>query len=218
MQAERRRQGRVGRRGSAAHLVWRAGRIAASLASIQATEFPLLCMDQEKILDTIDPEKDVDGFHISNVGRLTTGQKGMVPCIPLSCLMLLREKLGDISRLNAIIVSNLGLDGWPMAQLLLARGCSVTIAHHRSRNTAELCRMGDIVIANTGRPKGIKGIWIRPGATIIDIGVHNIIENGRSRLVGDVDFASAAEVAGAITVPGGVHRMATVCLLTNTLM
>ena len=175
-------------------------------------------MDAEAVINAIDPAKDVDGFHILNVGLLGTGQKSMVPCTPLGCLLMLRDRLGDLSGLNAVVVGRSNIVGKPMAQLLLGDSCTVTIAHSRTRNLAEVCRSADILVAAVGRPRMIPGDWVKPGATVIDVGINRIEEDGRTRLVGDVDFDSAARVAGAITpVPGGVGPMTIACLLANTL-
>ncbi|MDQ7774488.1 MAG: bifunctional methylenetetrahydrofolate dehydrogenase/methenyltetrahydrofolate cyclohydrolase FolD [Paracoccus aminovorans] len=175
-------------------------------------------MDAEAVINAIDPAKDVDGFHILNVGLLGTGQKSMVPCTPLGCLLMLRDRLGDLSGLNAVVVGRSNIVGKPMAQLLLGESCTVTIAHSRTKNLAEVCRSADILVAAVGRPRMIPGDWIKPGATVIDVGINRIEEDGRTRLVGDVDFDSAARVAGAITpVPGGVGPMTIACLLANTL-
>ena len=175
-------------------------------------------MDSEAVINAIDPRKDVDGFHILNVGLLGTGQKSMVPCTPLGCLLMLRDRLGDLSGLNAVVVGRSNIVGKPMAQLLLGDSCTVTIAHSRTKNLAEVCRGADILVAAVGRPRMIPGDWVKPGATVIDVGINRIEENGKTRLVGDVDFDSAARVAGAITpVPGGVGPMTIACLLANTL-
>ena len=175
-------------------------------------------MDADAVINAIDPAKDVDGFHILNVGLLGTGQKAMVPCTPLGCLMMLRARLGDLSGLNAVVVGRSNIVGKPMAQLLLRESCTVTVAHSRTRDLAEVCRRADILVAAVGRPRMIPGDWIKPGATVVDVGINRIAEDGRNRLVGDVDFASAARVAGAITpVPGGVGPMTIACLLANTL-
>ena len=175
-------------------------------------------LDAEAVINAIDPAKDVDGFHILNVGLLGTGQKAMVPCTPLGCLMMLRDRLGDLSGLNAVVVGRSNIVGKPMAQLLLGENCTVTIAHSRTRDLAAVCRGADILVAAVGRARMIPGGWIKPGATVIDVGINRIGEDGRTRLVGDVDFASAAEIAGAITpVPGGVGPMTIACLLANTL-
>ncbi|QRZ13245.1 bifunctional methylenetetrahydrofolate dehydrogenase/methenyltetrahydrofolate cyclohydrolase FolD [Paracoccus methylovorus] len=175
-------------------------------------------VNAEAVLNAIDPAKDVDGFHILNVGLLGTGQKSMVPCTPLGCLMMLREQLGELSGLNAVVVGRSNIVGKPMAQLLLNESCTVTIAHSRTRDLAGVCRRADILVAAVGRPRMIPGNWIKPGATVIDVGINRIEEGGRNRLVGDVDFDSAVQVAGAITpVPGGVGPMTIACLLANTL-
>ncbi|SIR19258.1 methenyltetrahydrofolate cyclohydrolase /5,10-methylenetetrahydrofolate dehydrogenase (NADP+) [Paracoccus thiocyanatus] len=175
-------------------------------------------MDAGAVIDAIDPAKDVDGFHVLNVGRLGTGQKAMVPCTPLGCLLLLKEQLGDLSGLDAVVVGRSNIVGKPMAQLLLAENCTVTVAHSRTRDLAEHCRRADILVAAVGRPGMIRGDWIKPGATVIDVGINRIEEAGRARLVGDVDFEGAVQVAGAITpVPGGVGPMTIACLLANTL-
>ncbi len=175
-------------------------------------------LNSELVINSIDPAKDVDGFHISNVGLLGTGQKAMVPCTPLGCLMMLRDHLGSLSGLNAVVVGRSNIVGKPMAQLLLGESCTVTIAHSRTKDLAEVCRRVDILVAAVGRPEMIKGDWVKPGATVIDVGINRIEREGRNRLVGDVDFASAVEVAGAITpVPGGVGPMTIACLLANTL-
>ena len=175
-------------------------------------------MDADAVINAIDPAKDVDGFHVLNVGLLGTGQKAMVPCTPLGWLMMLRDRLGDLSGLNAVVVGRSNIVGKPMAQLLLAESCTVTIAHSRTRNLAEVCRGADILVAAVGRPRMIPGDWVKPGAPVIDVGINRIEDGGKTRLVGDVDFASAAPVAGAITpVPGGVGPMTIACLLQNTL-
>ncbi|WP_134678608.1 bifunctional methylenetetrahydrofolate dehydrogenase/methenyltetrahydrofolate cyclohydrolase FolD [Paracoccus ravus] len=175
-------------------------------------------LDAEAVINAIEPAKDVDGFHILNVGLLGTGQKAMVPCTPLGCLMMLRDRLGDLSGLNAVVVGRSNIVGKPMAQLLLGESCTVTIAHSRTKDLAEICRRADILVAAVGRPRMIPGDWIKPGATVIDVGINRIAQDGRTRLVGDVDFDSAKEVAGAITpVPGGVGPMTIACLLANTL-
>ncbi len=176
-------------------------------------------MDSDKVIATIDPAKDVDGFHISNVGLLGTGQKAMVPCTPLGCLMMLRSQLGDLSGLNAVVIGRSNIVGKPMAHLLLGENCTVTVAHSRTKDLPEVVRRADIVVAAVGRPGMVKGDWIKPGATVIDVGINRIeAEDGKKRLVGDVEFDSAKEVAGAITpVPGGVGPMTIACLLANTL-
>ena len=178
-------------------------------------------LNEELVINSILPEKDVDGFHISNVGRLSTGQKSMVPCTPLGCLMMLRDHHGSLSGLNAVVVGRSNIVGKPMANLLLRDSCTVTIAHSRTKNIEEICRAADIVVAAVGRPEMITGDWIGKGATVIDVGINRIPhpeKPGKNKLVGDVDFASASAVAGAITpVPGGVGPMTIACLLANTL-
>ncbi|NDV52079.1 MULTISPECIES: bifunctional methylenetetrahydrofolate dehydrogenase/methenyltetrahydrofolate cyclohydrolase FolD [unclassified Salipiger] len=178
-------------------------------------------LNSDLVINSIDPAKDVDGFHISNVGLLGTGQKSMVPCTPLGCLMMLRDHLGALSGLNAVVVGRSNIVGKPMAQLLLGDSCTVTIAHSRTKDLAEVCRRADILVAAVGRAEMIPGDWVKPGATVIDVGINRIPApekgEGKHRLVGDVEFASAAEVAGAITpVPGGVGPMTIACLLANT--
>jgi methylenetetrahydrofolate dehydrogenase (NADP+)/methenyltetrahydrofolate cyclohydrolase len=176
-------------------------------------------LDVDEVIDTIDPGKDVDGFHISNVGRLATGQDALVPCTPLGCLMLLRQHLGDLSGAEAVVVGRSNIVGKPMAQLLLRDSATVTVAHSRTRDLAAVCRRADILVAAVGRPEMVTGDWVRPGATVIDVGINRVpTPDGKGRIVGDVHFASAAEVAGAITpVPGGVGPMTIACLLANTL-
>lgn len=176
-------------------------------------------IDEAKVLASIVPEKDVDGFHIMNVGRLATGQKAMVPCTPLGCLMMLRDHLGSLSGKEAVVIGRSNIVGKPMAQLLLGDSCTVTIAHSRTADLEATVRRADIVIAAVGRPQMVPGSWIKPGATVIDVGINRVPGKGdKMRLVGDVDFDSCAEVAGAITpVPGGVGPMTIACLLANTL-
>jgi methylenetetrahydrofolate dehydrogenase (NADP+)/methenyltetrahydrofolate cyclohydrolase len=174
-------------------------------------------LDSDLVINAIDPAKDVDGFHISNVGLLGTGQKAMVPCTPLGCLMLLRDLHGDLSGMEAVVIGRSNIVGKPMAQLLLGDSCTVTIAHSRTRDLPGVVRRADIVVAAVGRPEMVKGDWIRPGATVIDVGINRIEADGKTKLVGDVDYDSAAAVAGAITpVPGGVGPMTIACLLANT--
>ena len=175
-------------------------------------------LNSELVINSIDPAKDADGFHISNVGLLGTGQKSMVPCTPLGCLMMLRDHLGSLSGLNAVVVGRSNIVGKPMAQLLLGDSCTVTIAHSRTKDLAAVCRGADILVAAVGRPEMITGDFVRPGATVIDVGINRIERDGKVKLVGDVHYVSAAEVAGAITpVPGGVGPMTIACLLANTL-
>jgi methylenetetrahydrofolate dehydrogenase (NADP+)/methenyltetrahydrofolate cyclohydrolase len=175
-------------------------------------------LNEDLVINSIDPTKDVDGFHISNVGLLGTGQKSMVPCTPLGCLMLLRDHHGSLSGLDAVVIGRSNIVGKPMAQLLLSDSCTVTIAHSRTKNLPDVVRRADIVIAAVGRQKMVIGDWIKPSATVIDVGINRIEKpEGGTRLVGDVDFASCFEVAGAITpVPGGVGPMTIACLLANT--
>lgn len=178
-------------------------------------------MDEQKVIATINPDKDVDGFHVVNVGRLATGLPGFVPCTPLGCVMMLKDRLGSLSGLDAVVIGRSNIVGKPMAQLLIAESCTVTVAHSRTRDLAEVVRRADIVVAAVGRPEMVKGDWIKPGATVIDVGINRVpaAEEGKTRLVGDVDFASASQVAGAITpVPGGVGPMTIAVLLRNTIV
>ncbi|MBS9715888.1 bifunctional methylenetetrahydrofolate dehydrogenase/methenyltetrahydrofolate cyclohydrolase FolD [Pseudohalocynthiibacter aestuariivivens] len=176
-------------------------------------------LNEDLVINSIDPAKDVDGFHISNVGLLGTGQRSMVPCTPLGCLMMLRDYHGSLSGLNAVVIGRSNIVGKPMAQLLLGDSCTVTIAHSRTKDLPEVVRRADIVVAAVGRPEMVPGDWIREGATVIDVGINRIEkEDGKTKLVGDVDFESVSKVAGAITpVPGGVGPMTIACLLANTL-
>ena len=178
-------------------------------------------LNEDLIINSIAPEKDVDGFHISNVGLLGTGQKSMVPCTPLGCLMMLRDYHGSLSGMDAVVIGRSNIVGKPMAQLLLGDSCTVTIAHSRTKDLAEVVRRADIVVAAVGRPEMVPGDWIKEGATVIDVGINRIPApekgEGKMKLVGDVDFASCSERAGAITpVPGGVGPMTIACLLANT--
>jgi methylenetetrahydrofolate dehydrogenase (NADP+) / methenyltetrahydrofolate cyclohydrolase len=177
-------------------------------------------IDANKVLTSVDPDKDVDGFHPVNAGRLAIGLEGFVPCTPLGCLKLLRAELGDLSGKQAVVIGRSNIVGKPMALLLLEAHCTVTIAHSRTRDLAEVVRRADIVVAAVGRPQMVKGQWLKPGAAVIDVGINRIAgEGGNSHLVGDVDFASASQVAGAITpVPGGVGPMTIACLIRNTLL
>ena len=175
-------------------------------------------LDDQAVIAAIDPDKDVDGFHIANAGRLAVGQTGFVPCTPLGCMMLLADRLGDLSGMEAVVIGRSNIVGKPMAQLLLGDSCTVTIAHSRTKDLADVCRRADIVVAAVGRPEMVPGDWVKPGATVIDVGINRIERDGKTVLVGDVDYASAAAVAGAITpVPGGVGPMTIACLLANTL-
>ena len=174
-------------------------------------------LDEDEVINAIRPEKDVDGFNILNVGRLSVGQPGLTPCTPLGCMMMLKDQIGDLTGLNAVVVGRSNIVGKPMAQLLLREHCTVTIAHSRTKNLADVCRGADILVAAVGRPRLIQGDWVKPGATVIDVGMNRIEEDGKSRLVGDVDYEAAFENAGAITpVPGGVGPMTIACLMYNT--
>ena len=183
-------------------------------------------LDEQKVIATINPDKDVDGFHVISAGRLAVGQKGFVPCTPLGCLMLLKDRLGNLSGLDAVVIGRSNIVGKPMAQLLLGESCTVTIAHSRTKDLPAVVRRADIVVAAVGRAEMVKGDWIKPGATVIDVGINRVpsldpvaAAEGKTRLVGDVDFASVAPVAGAITpVPGGVGPMTIAVLLRNTLV
>ena len=175
-------------------------------------------LNSDLVINAIDPSKDVDGFHISNVGLLGTGQKAMVPCTPLGSLMMLRDHLGSLSGLEAVVIGRSNIVGKPMAQLLLGDSCTVTIAHSRTKDLGAVVRRADIVVAAVGRPEMVPGDWIKPGATVIDVGINRIERDGRTILVGDCHYDSCAAVAGAITpVPGGVGPMTIACLLANTL-
>ncbi|MDG1076788.1 MAG: bifunctional methylenetetrahydrofolate dehydrogenase/methenyltetrahydrofolate cyclohydrolase FolD [Planktotalea sp.] len=174
-------------------------------------------LDEDLVINSINPAKDVDGFHISNVGLLGTGQKSMVPCTPLGCLMMLRDHHGSLSGMDAVVIGRSNIVGKPMAQLLLGDSCTVTIAHSRTKDLPEVVGRADIVVAAVGRPEMVPGEWIKKGATVIDVGINRIERDGKIKLVGDVDFASCSSVAGAITpVPGGVGPMTIACLLANT--
>ncbi len=175
-------------------------------------------IDAQKVLESIHPAKDVDGFHPFNVGRLVTGGAALVPCTPLGCLLLLKRELGNLSGKRAIVLGRSNIVGKPMAQLLLRESATVTIAHSRTQDLPGECRRADIVVAAVGRPEMVRGDWIKPGATVIDVGINRVpaAEEGKTRLVGDVAFAEAATVAGAITpVPGGVGPMTIAILLRN---
>ena len=175
-------------------------------------------LDSDLVINSIDPAKDVDGFHISNVGLLGTGQKSMVPCTPLGCLMMLRDHHGNLSGLNAVVIGRSNIVGKPMANLLLGDSCTVTIAHSRPKDLQGVVSQADIVVAAVGRPEMVPGDWIKKGATVIDVGINRIERDGKNKLVGDVDYDSCAAVAGAITpVPGGVGPMTIACLLANTI-
>jgi len=174
-------------------------------------------VDSTAIINAIEPAKDVDGFHVINAGLLATGQDAMVPCTPLGSLLMLKDRLGDLAGMNAVVVGRSNIVGKPMAQLLIKESCTVTVAHSKTRDLPAVCRGADILVAAVGRPEMIKGDWVKPGATVIDVGINRVERDGKARLVGDVDFAGAAKVAGAITpVPGGVGPMTIACLLVNT--
>jgi methylenetetrahydrofolate dehydrogenase (NADP+)/methenyltetrahydrofolate cyclohydrolase len=177
-------------------------------------------VSSQAIIGSIDPAKDVDGFHTTNVGLLAVGGDGLVPCTPLGCMMLIKDVLGDdLSGQRALVLGRSNIVGKPMAHLLLGENCTVTIAHSRTRDLPEECRRADILVAAVGRPRMVKGDWVKPGATVIDVGINRIEpDDGKARLVGDVDFEAARGHAGAITpVPGGVGPMTIACLLLNTL-
>ena len=175
-------------------------------------------LDADAVLNAIAPDKDVDGFHPVNVGRLWTGNPVSIPCTPLGCALILKDRLGDLSGKRAIVIGRSNIVGKPMAALLLAANATVTIAHSRTADLAARCREADIVIAAVGKPELVRGDWLKPGATVLDVGINRIADGDKTRLVGDVHFASAAEVAGAITpVPGGIGPMTIACLLRNTL-
>ncbi len=174
-------------------------------------------LDERAIVARIDPAKDVDGLSVVNAGRLASGQKALISCTPLGCLMLLRDKLGSLSGLDAVVIGRSNLVGKPMAQLLLGDSCTVTMAHSRTKDLKEVVGRADIVIAAVGRPEMVPGDWIKEGATVIDVGINRIERDGKRKLVGDVDFASVSARAGAVTpVPGGVGPMTIACLLANT--
>ncbi len=178
-------------------------------------------IDDKAVIGTIDPAKDVDGFHVVNAGRLAVGEDALVPCTPMGCLMLLKDHLGDLTGLDAVVIGRSNIVGKPMAQLLIAESCTVTVAHSRTKDLASLTARADIVVAAVGRPLMVKGDWIKPGATVIDVGINRVPseEEGKSRLVGDVDFAAAMSHAAAVTpVPGGVGPMTIAVLLRNTIV
>ena len=175
-------------------------------------------VDEARVIRAIHPDKDIDGFHPLNVGTAATGGRGVIPCTPLGCMMLLRHHLGDMSGLRALVLGRSNIVGKPMAQRLLEADCTVTVAHSRTRDLPDQCRRADILVVAVGLPRLVQGDWLRPGATVIDVGINRVEQDGRRRLVGDVDFESASRVAGAITpVPGGVGPMTIACLLLNTL-
>ena len=177
-------------------------------------------IDEQVVLTRLDPHKDVDGFHPVNVGRLSIGLPSLVPCTPLGCLMLLQDELGDLTGLDALVVGRSNIVGKPMAQLLLQANCTVTIAHSRTRDLPEAVKRSDIVVAAVGRPELVRGSWLKPGSTVIDVGQERVEQpDGTRKLLGDVAFGEALEVAGAITpVPGGVGPMTIACLLRNTVV
>ncbi|MGF6175307.1 bifunctional methylenetetrahydrofolate dehydrogenase/methenyltetrahydrofolate cyclohydrolase FolD [Ensifer sp. 4252] len=181
-------------------------------------QLPLpLHISTERVINAIEPAKDVDGFHISNVGLLGSGQKALVPCTPLGCMMMLRGQLGSLKGMHAVVIGRSNIVGKPMAQLLLADDCTVTIAHRHTLDLPNLCRQADILVVAVGRAEMVKSDWIKPGATVIDVGINRVEREGTARLVGDVDFKTVAVVADAITpVPGGVGPMTIACLLFNT--
>jgi methylenetetrahydrofolate dehydrogenase (NADP+)/methenyltetrahydrofolate cyclohydrolase len=175
-------------------------------------------IDSSRVLDAINPDKDVDGFHVVNAGRLVTGMPGLIPCTPLGCSLLLKAELGDLSGMRTVVLGRSNIVGKPMAALLLRESCTVTVAHSRTRDLAAVCREADILVAAVGRPEMVRGSWIKPGATVIDVGINRVPEvGGTTRLVGDVAFAEAQGIAGRITpVPGGVGPVTIACLLRNT--
>ncbi|WP_025899942.1 bifunctional methylenetetrahydrofolate dehydrogenase/methenyltetrahydrofolate cyclohydrolase FolD [Sneathiella glossodoripedis] len=175
-------------------------------------------VDETAVINAIDPAKDVDGFHVINTGRQAVGLDAMMPCTPLGCITLLKERLGDLSGLNAVVVGRSNIVGKPMASLLLAESCTVTIAHSRTKDLPEVCKRADILVAAVGRPEMIRGDWIKPGATVIDVGINRVnVDGGKTRLVGDVNFEEAIAIAEGVTpVPGGVGPMTIAFLLVNT--
>lgn len=174
-------------------------------------------IDSEKVINTLDPAKDVDGFHVINAGRLATGQEALVACTPVGCVMLAKDALGSLSGLEAVVVGRSNIVGKPVAQLLLQENCTVTIAHSRTRDLPAVCRRADLLIAAVGRPEIIKGDWVKPGACVIDVGINRVERDGKVKIVGDCDYGSCAKVAGSITpVPGGVGPMTIACLLHST--
>lgn len=174
-------------------------------------------INDKAVLAAISPAKDVDGFHVENVGALTVGENQMVPCTPLGSLMMLQDRLGDLSGKHAVVIGRSNIVGKPMALLLLQQSCTVTIVHSRTKNIEALCQQADILVAAVGRPHFVKADWVKPGAVVIDVGINRIEQDGKSRLVGDVDFDAVSEVASAITpVPGGVGPMTIACLMYNT--
>lgn len=177
-------------------------------------------IDAGRVIEAIDPAKDVDGFHPINAGRLATGQHALVPCTPLGCILLAKSVHPDLAGMEAVVIGRSNIVGKPVAQLLLAENCTVTVAHSKSRDLPAIARRADLLIAAVGRPQLVRGDWIKPGATVIDVGINRVVgDDGRNRLVGDVHFEEARAVAGAITpVPGGVGPMTIACLLRNTIV
>jgi methylenetetrahydrofolate dehydrogenase (NADP+)/methenyltetrahydrofolate cyclohydrolase len=179
-------------------------------------------IDAQKVIEAIDPAKDVDGFHPINAGKLMTGVPGLVSCTPLGCLLLIQSVRRDLAGLNAVVVGRSNIVGKPMAQLLIAQSCTVTVAHSRTRDLPDVCRAADILVAAVGRPEMVRGDWVKPGAIVVDVGINRVPNpaagEGKTRVVGDVAYAEAASRAAAITpVPGGVGPMTIACLLRNTL-
>ena len=176
-------------------------------------------IDPQAIINAIDPAKDVDGFHVVNAGKLATGGEGLIPCTPFGCLLLLKDRLGDLAGKHAIVLGRSNIVGKPMAQLLLNESCTVTIAHSKTKDLPGECRRADIVVAAVGRPQMVKGDWIKDGAVVIDVGINRIEVDGKGKLVGDVDYASAyARASGITPVPGGVGPMTIAMLLQNTVI
>ncbi len=179
-------------------------------------------IDTDKVINTISPDKDVDGFHVINAGRLATGQSSLVACTPVGCVLLAKDALGDLSGVEAVVLGRSNIVGKPVAQLLLGENCTVTICHSRTKDLPEVCRRADLLIAAVGRPEMVKGDWVKPGACVIDVGINRIDApergEGKTRLVGDVAYEECAEIAGQITpVPGGVGPMTIAMLMANTL-
>lgn len=173
-------------------------------------------LNTNAVINAIDPDKDVDGFHILNAGRLATGQDALVPCTPLGCLMMLKDRLGILAGLHAVVVGKSNIVGKPMAQLLMGENCTVTVAHSKTQDVPALCRTADILVVAVGRPEMVRGDWIKPGAVVIDVGINRIHRDGRSRIVGDVAFEEAGHASAITPVPGGVGPMTIACLLANT--
>lgn len=176
-------------------------------------------INEEAVINTINPEKDVDGFHVVNTGRLATGQEALTPCTPTGCIILIKDALGNnLSGLNAVVIGRSNIVGKPMAALLLKENCTVTIAHSKTINIEEVCAKADILVSAIGKPKMVKRSWVKKGACVVDVGINRIEVDGKNKLVGDVDFDEVKEIAGSITpVPGGVGPMTIACLLKNTI-